>query len=310
VAATRDIIKSFQQPAQIVQNLDSAQSSALGLSVAVTIPYEQIKLGNYINSGFSANVYEGVLAGQRVAVKRLKGRSQEEVAAFLKESEILKEVSSYAFCGVIKYHGLSICPDPLSYNIVTEFASGREIFEMISEFASGNDVLPLDITYKILNKTTFACAQLHQKSYVHSDLNWSNVLFGDDDEIKIADFGLSIKLNNEPYKIVKCQGSPGFIAPEVINKAMISPAADVYALGSMIYQISVGSSPFLGSTTAELLTKVGRGESQIIPLSCPYQLSELISLCWRFDPAQRPSAQFLHERIVALEKNNSLDCKA
>lgn len=313
MAATRNIIESLQQsdqPAQADLSVAATQATVNGFSVNFTIPYEQLKIGQYLNNGSTANVYVGNFAGKQVAIKQLTSQTQEYVALFLKEHEMLQELSSYSFNGVIKYYGLSICQNPRSYNLVMEFATGREIFDMIYEFAINDDVLPLDITYKILKKTTYACAQLHEKKYVHGDLNWSNVLFGDNEEIKIADFGLTVKLEDKPYKIVNCQGTPAFMAPEIINKAMISPAADIFALGSMMYQIATGTTPFSTMDNKELFAKVSRGENQIIPLSCPYQLAELISQCWKFDPAQRPSAKTLHEKIVELEKDIRLELKA
>jgi calcium-dependent protein kinase len=101
---------------------------------------------------------------------------------------------------------------------------------------------------------------MHSKGIMHRDLKPENLLFRKEGEwdCVIADFGLSEFANVESYLFVRC-GTPGYVAPEVINikdmKTKYSPICDIYSLGLIFHILLFGKSAFPGTTYNEVLAQ-------------------------------------------------------
>ena len=95
---------------------------------------------------------------------------------------------------------------------------------------------------------------------MHRDLKPENILLRDERtcECVIADFGLSEFTNSEEYLFVRC-GTPGYVAPEVINirdmKTKYKPICDMFSLGLIFHLLVFGKSVFKGKTYNEVLNE-------------------------------------------------------
>ena len=99
----------------------------------------------------------------------------------------------------------------------------------------------------------------HQAGIVHRDLKPSNVMFGTDRIPKITDFGLAKRLEEEGYtETGQVLGSPSYIPPEQAQGRAkeVGPAADIYSLGAILYEMLTGRPPFKGTTPIETVMQV------------------------------------------------------
>jgi serine/threonine-protein kinase len=132
----------------------------------------------------------------------------------------------------------------------------------------------------------------HDQGVIHRDIKPSNLLMAGDGTIKIADFGIACFLHHDTEDQASQQGVLGtsyYLAPERARAEPVGPAADIYSLGCVLYQLLTGAPPFVADTPTGVLrqhlvgvparpARVGNGFGR-------YLLRMLAK-----DPADRPAA--------------------
>lgn len=157
--------------------------------------------------------------------------------------------------------------------------------------------LDVDPAVRILTKVSRAVAHLHRHGIVHRDLKPSNILLDGDDEPYVTDFGLAKVLTpgSDGTATGVIAGTPSYMAPEQASGRgdAIGPAADIYALGAILYEMLTGRPPFAEENPLDTLMQVLSREP-----SLPRQLNprvprglELICLkCLAKSPSDRYSS--------------------
>src|SRR5581483_7553221 len=103
----------------------------------------------------------------------------------------------------------------------------------------------------------------HEQHVIHRDLKPANVLLAEDGTPKITDFGLAKKLDEASQtQSGAIVGTPSYMAPEQAGQSPfpVGPAADVYALGAILYELLTGRPPFLAATALDTLMQVASEE--------------------------------------------------
>jgi WD40 repeat protein/predicted Ser/Thr protein kinase len=139
-----------------------------------------------------------------------------------------------------------------------------------------------------------ACHSAHERGVVHRDLTPNNVLIGADGEPRIVDFGLSKLVTGGAGETLSGDvlGTPSYMAPEQADGRSkdVGPAADVYALGAILYHMLTGRPPFQAETALETLAQVANDEPvtpRRLQLGVPRDLETVCLKCMSKEPARR-----------------------
>jgi WD40 repeat protein/Flp pilus assembly protein TadD len=121
----------------------------------------------------------------------------------------------------------------------------------------------------------------HQAQVVHRDLKPANVLLTGDGQAKVTDFGLARKLDEKHRtQTGAVLGTPSYMAPEQASgQKEVGPAADVYALGAILYELLTGRPPFKGPTALETVLQVVTEEPVPVRSLVPRTPRDLETIC-------------------------------
>ncbi|WP_329460441.1 serine/threonine-protein kinase [Streptomyces sp. NBC_01497] len=136
---------------------------------------------------------------------------------------------------------------------------------------------------------------VHEAGVVHRDLKPSNILLSPKGP-RIIDFGIAWATGASTLTHVgTAVGSPGFLAPEQVRGAMVTPATDVFALGATLAYAATADSPFGHGSSEVMLYRVVHEQPQLRDV--PDTLAPLLRACLAKDPGDRPSTLQLSMRL-------------
>lgn len=174
------------------------------------------------------------------------------------------------------------------YYIVMQYVEGESLQDVVEREGR----LPLARASRVVRSVALALTEAHQKKIIHRDIKTSNILMGADGRARLTDFGLArtVEGRTDLTGTGTIMGTPGFIAPEVLQGHAADFTADQYAVGVVYYTLLTGALPFRGKTPYEIfsrqLTEEPAPLSQAAP-DVPAGICELVRTAMAKDPGKR-----------------------
>ncbi|XP_033970580.1 kinase suppressor of Ras 1 isoform X2 [Trematomus bernacchii] len=277
------------------------------------IPFEQLDLGELIGKGRWGKVHKGRWHGE-VAIRLLEidGNNQDHLKLFKKEVMNYRQTRHE---NVVLFMGACMAPPHLA--IITSFCKGRTLYSVVRDT---KNTLDINKTRQIAQEIVKGMGYLHAKGIVHKDLKSKNV-FHDTNKVIITDFGLFgisgvVQEGRRENKLKLPHGWICYLAPEIVRRMSpgnnedqlpFSTSADVYAFGTIWYELQARDWPITNQHVEATIWQVGSGEGikkVLAEISLGKEVSEILSACWAYDLRDRPPFTQLADMLEKLPKLN------
>jgi serine/threonine-protein kinase len=252
-----------------------------------------------LGSGGMAIVYKGRhrLVEQPCAIKLLKQHSAADPVLrerFVREARHAQRLSHP---NIIEIFDQGDADDGTPY-LVMELLEGASLADMVEA-----GPIPLRRTIPIAIGIARALARAHDFEVIHRDLKPENVFVLAGDHVKLLDFGIArCTQDSRLTNLGEVFGTPQYMAPERGSSIDAGPAADLYALGVMLFEMLTQRLPFEAGDPASFLLKhmkdVPPRLRSVVP-EAPEGLDQLISDLMAKDPADRPIDAHLVKSALA-----------
>jgi serine/threonine-protein kinase len=184
--------------------------------------------------------------------------------------------------------------------IVMEYVEGETLADLLERRGR----LPAAEAVELALQVCAGLDHAHAAGLVHRDIKPQNLLLGSDGTVKVADFGIARSAHGTRLtETGSVLGTAAYLAPEQVAGEDVTAAADVYAVGVVIYQLLTGSTPYGAETLTELLLR--QQQEEVRPLrelapEVPAPLEYVVMRCLARVPAHRPpSAAALAEALAS-----------
>ncbi|MFB9587792.1 MULTISPECIES: serine/threonine-protein kinase [Streptomyces] len=222
--------------------------------------------------------------GRLVAVKQVLARFADDDgfrARFRREVAASRKVSGAYTAAVMEADA-----DARTPWLASVFVSGPSLGAAVEAVGA----LPEETVRRLAAGLASALAEIHRAGLVHRDLKPENVLLAEDG-VRVIDLGIAraaesgadTRLTHTGLVI----GSPPFMSPEQAEGRELTPASDVFSLGSVLFLAATGRKPFAGSSTLMTLYDVVHAEPDLAAVPAGLRLA--VERCLAKDPAARPA---------------------
>lgn len=256
--------------------------------------------GALIGQGSFGSVYLGMhaLNGTLMAVKQVErpsGTSHNEerkksmLGALVREIEFLKELQHQ---NIVQY--LDSSADGSYFNIFLEYVPGGSVSTLLKNYGSFEEALVKTFTRQILEGIKY----LHSKEIIHRDIKGANILVDNKGVIKISDFGISKRVEDNLLSTARIhrpslQGSVFWMAPEVVKQTSYTRKADIWSLGCLIVEMLTGEHPWANLTQMQAIFRIGSFATPEIPDDISEECTDLLKQTFLIDHHARPTAEQL-----------------
>lgn len=194
--------------------------------------------------------------------------------------------------------------------LVTQYVNGQSLRSLMETYGT----FATDQAVSLIRKIADGMAYCHQNEVIHRDLKPENILVTEAGQPVIMDFGLALTKSSHRVtysNLSATMGTPDYMAPEQIEGQRGDQRTDIYALGTIFYELLAGTTPFTGDTNMAVMAQHLAGTvtrlDKVNPAVSP-QLAAIVAKCLARDPEARyPNMNALIEALDHPE-NADLAC--
>jgi len=248
-----------------------------------------------------AIVYRGIDRSLKrtVAIKILHKHLAESAEARDRFEREAQAVAKLRHENILEIFDYSAKPQSESY-IVTEFIDGQTLKQFITE----RPISFPEVGGMVMLQVARALAHAHAGGILHRDIKPENIMIRSDGVVKLMDFGISHMVDLERLTVTgQLLGSPAYMAPEHVEGRPLDFRTDVFAVGIVLYQLTVGKLPFEGKNPHEVLKRIAECKFVDPRVANPRignRLGKIMLRAMAAMPADR--YQGIGEMVVALEQ--------
>ena len=237
--------------------------------------------------------------GRQVALKILPdafAADPDRLARFQREAQILASLNHPNIAAI---HGIEESEGTRA--LVLELVEGPTLADRIAK-----GPIPLDEALPIAKQIAEALEAAHEAGVIHRDLKPANIKVKDDGTVKVLDFGLAkafqpdasapnmsmsptISLTAAATQMGMVIGTAAYMAPEQAKGKTVDKRADIWAFGTVVYEMLTGTRPFTGTDVSDTLAAVLRIEADLdaLPQATPPRLRQVLKACLQKEPKDR-----------------------
>jgi len=250
-----------------------------------TLILGRYRIINLLGRGGMGEVYraDDVKLGQQVALKFIPRNLLADPAMLrmlLAEVRIGREVSHPNVCrlyDVAEFDG--------DHFIAMQFVDGEDLASLLRRIGR----LPLEKAIDIARDLAAGLAAAHERGVIHRDLKPANVMIDGRGRAHITDFGLAI-VSGDPQRGIA--GTPVYMAPEQLSGEEVTTAADVYALGLIVWEMLTGKRLFDHGSITQIAQAHNEPKPRLMSSirDLPPKIDALLTQCLDEDPSRRPQS--------------------
>ena len=141
--------------------------------------------------------------------------------------------------------------DDENINIIMEYAPNGNLYNLITKEKAGfSEYKAFEYFIQVVNAVYY----LHNNNIIHRDIKPENILIGEDNKIKLCDFGWAKELSLE-NRSTFC-GTVEYMAPEIVGSENYDYGVDIWSLGILLYELLYGHSPFKANNTKNVILNI------------------------------------------------------
>jgi serine/threonine protein kinase len=254
---------------------------------------------------------------REVAIKILADEfssNQDRLTRFQREAEVLASLNHPNIAAIY-----DLAAQDQSQFLVLELVSGETLADRIAR-----GPIPVEEALNIAKQIAEALEAAHDKGVIHRDLKPANIKITLDGKVKVLDFGLAkiresspvSNLSNSPTLVTAATsgvilGTAAYMSPEQAKGKEADRATDIWAFGSVLYEMLTGKQAFRGEVVTEILSEILKSEPEWsrLPTETPDDLHKLLRRCLQKD-ANRRFRDARDVRIEIEEASNGQAVKA
>ena len=271
-------VKRLESELNRLKNIKETKNSKNILEFINKISYSSLGLGKKIGQGGFSEIYESQWLGIPVAVKVIFDPNITEALMEEFNNEIEKLfILRHPY--IVQLYGITDREKSQKLAVITELAPKGSLFDYLHKNPKTKNNLSLDFKNKITKQLICTMAYIHSRGYVHRDLKTQNILLDKNLDMKMCDFGLT-KLKSELNSgSGQFAGTPCYMAPELFDRKFYDDKVDVFAFGTVIWEIYTQKIPYANCDAMEIKQKVTKGEELYCSSIVPKQIANLIQKC-------------------------------